>query len=67
MSKKEERTRNSRALAGPDSSRSPIIGCDSEYITAALGLQEEIREKFTPKRKRLETVADVPPRTGRVG
>lgn len=59
MQKNKEETGNRRALAGKSDSQSPLIGCESEYITAALDLQEEIKGKFTPKRKRAGEVANL--------
>lgn len=68
MAKKEE-TQNHGSLTGSGdsgfraggfsrfASRGVVLTSASEYITSLAGLQETICGKFTPKRKRAETVA----------
>lgn len=58
MGTKKEEPRNRGTFGeGVSGSEAPVIGCDSDFSTVYSGLQERISTKFTPKRKRAETVA----------
>lgn len=58
MGTKKEEPGNRGAFDGAvNGSGAPVIGCASDFSTTYTGLQETIHKKFTPKRKRAETVA----------
>ena len=57
VAKKEEPRNRGTFGKGVSGSEAPVIGCATDFSTTYAGLQERISTKFTPKRKRAETVA----------